>query len=102
VLIVAIPLAFTSYRVARDSFLQTQAQNVVKAWLADSGNEHELVDVNVFGDSINISLAGADEPEAIELLGQKINDRHPRLSDIALKLVYSEVIPIPLSGVEDE
>jgi uncharacterized hydrophobic protein (TIGR00271 family) len=102
VLIVAIPLAFTSYRVARDSFLQTQAQNVVKAWLADSGNEHELVGVNVFGENIDISLAGANEPQAIELLGQQINERHPRLSDIALKLVYSEVIPVPLTGPENE
>lgn len=102
VLLVTIPLAFTSYRVARDSFLQTQAQRVVRSWLAESGNEHELVGVKVFDNSVDISLAGADEPEAIHKLGQKINEKHPRLSDIVLKVNYSKVIPIPLIGDEDE
>jgi uncharacterized hydrophobic protein (TIGR00271 family) len=102
VLIVAIPLALTSYRVGRDTYLQTQAQNVIKAWLEESGNEHELVSVEVFGNSMNISLAGADEPQAIEVLGQSINEKHPHLSDIVLQVNFSKVIPVPITGSEDE
>ena len=45
--------------------------------------------------------APVEEPQETEDLAQRINEKDPLLSEIVLKLDYSEVIPISLALTDD-
>jgi hypothetical protein len=56
-LIVAIPLAVTSIRVAQDSIAEFQAKPLTQQWLSDTAFEVNKIDAN--GGEIEIVISGS-------------------------------------------
>ena len=102
VLLVAIPLGVTTYRVTRDSLWQNRAQTVIATWLADSGNEQELESVKVFGNAMNITLSGTEDLLAVDELGQALQDMNAHIDDVTVKINQAKEIPVLTDGGENE
>ena len=102
VLLVAIPLGVTTYRVTRDSLWQNRAQTVIATWLADSGNEQELERVKVFGNAMNITLSGTEDLLAVDELGQALQDMNAHIDDVTVKINQAKEIPVLTDGGENE
>jgi len=54
VLLVAIPLGWTTYRVGRDAVLEYQMIAVTQEWLTESESELKLDDVHIFDNNVEI------------------------------------------------
>lgn len=95
VLLVAIPLSLTTFKVTRDSVIQTRVHDVTADWLDSSNTDLELEDVTVFGKTVNITLNGSSDPESLEELGAAIRESSPRLDNAGLRIKVSKEIPVP-------
>lgn len=103
ILLVAIPLGLTTFRVTRDSVWQNKAQSVVETWLTESGNDQELKSVEVFGSTMDITLSGSEDPLAVQDLGQKLHEMNARFDDVTLRINQAKEISVPLAnGGESE
>jgi uncharacterized hydrophobic protein (TIGR00271 family) len=100
VLLVAIPLAITSYRVARDSLLQLQIINAAEGWLAESDTDVKLDQVHVFDRDVQIIVRGASDPPSATEFGQELERLFPKMEDANLDIRFSKEIQIPRSGAE--
>lgn len=97
VLIVAIPLGWTTFRVAHDSLLQTQVKRVTRTWLANGASDLRLEQVTVYGSEVDITLSGAAEPQDVDELGTSLKQGVPRLKTAVLNINLSRELPVPLS-----
>jgi len=98
VLLVAIPLALTTYRVGRDAFLESQVISVTEDWLVESESELKLAGVTVNGDDVRIVVHGFSEPQLIENLGADLSTQVPRLDNFTMSINVSRELPIPKGG----
>ena len=57
-LLVAIPLAITSFKVAQESSLEYHAQHIAQKWL-DKTN-YELIKIDANGNQIKIVISGSE------------------------------------------
>jgi uncharacterized membrane protein len=95
VLLVAIPLAITTYRVGRDSILEAQVISVTEDWLVESESELLLAGVTVNGDDVRILVHGFREPKMIEQLGADLYAQVPSLDEYTMAINLSREMPIP-------
>jgi uncharacterized hydrophobic protein (TIGR00271 family) len=100
VLLVTIPLSFTSYRVGREGLLETRIASITKEWLRASGSDLELVDVNVFGNNVEVMVNGFSEPPPRGTLGEELAVLIPNLDESTLLIVVSRELPIPKGADE--
>ena len=101
ILLVAIPLSLTTYKVTRDSIMQNRGQTAVNQWLDQTELEYELVGVKVFDNSMDITVAGADAPPSIEELKQNIQVIAPHFDDVVLEVNLSQEVPVVGNEVEN-
>jgi uncharacterized hydrophobic protein (TIGR00271 family) len=93
VLIVTIPLAATSIRVAVESIAEHRTKTLVREWLSQSSLELNRVDVN--GNKINVIISGDGEtPPFSDLAPVSQSMLDPRIQ-LELKVVPSKVIIYP-------
>lgn len=97
VLVVAIPLGWTTFRIAHDSLLQTQVKQVTRTWLANGASDLRLEQVTVYGSEVDITLSGSAEPQAVDELGTSLKRGVPRLRTAVLNINLSRELPVPLS-----
>jgi uncharacterized hydrophobic protein (TIGR00271 family) len=88
VLVVAIPLAVTSYRVARDSYTQLHTRGLAQKWLEQS--DYELRQIRVNGNEIEILINGSGEPPPLPKLGTDLEERLQELVKVKLLVVPSQ------------
>jgi uncharacterized hydrophobic protein (TIGR00271 family) len=98
VLLVALPLALTTYRVSRDALLQLQIINTAELWLSESESDLELDQVRVFDKDVEIILHGFSEPTMLDELGQELETLFPKMEDANLDIRISREIPVPRAG----
>ncbi len=100
VLLVTIPLAITTYRVGRDSFLEAQVISVTEDWLVESESELKLAAVTVNGDDVRIVVHGLSEPNLIENLGADLSAQVPSLDEYTMAINVSRELPVPKGEAE--
>ena len=98
VLLVAIPLALTTYRVGRDAFLEARVISVTEDWLVESKSELKLAGVTVNGDDVRIVVHGFSEPQSIEKLGADLSIQVPSLDNFTMAINVSREMPVPRGG----
>ena len=101
ILLVTVPLAFTSYRVSQDSLTQLQIINITDRWLIESDSDLVLDRVHVFDKDVDIIVRGFSDPPSTTELGQELETLSPKIEDARLDIRISKEIPILRSGAKE-
>jgi uncharacterized hydrophobic protein (TIGR00271 family) len=97
-LLVAIPLALTSSRVAQESALEYRTRQVAQEWLDQTGFELYKVDAN--GNQVKVVINGSGEPPPLPDLGTDLQSSVDPATRVELKVVPSELLLYPDSVSE--
>ena len=101
VLIVAIPLAATTFKVARDSINQVKITTIANEWVVgQSDNDFVIKSVLVSGDKADIVISGTDQPNDITSLGSEIQSEIDRIKEVDLRYVPSRGYVYPEQQIE--
>jgi uncharacterized hydrophobic protein (TIGR00271 family) len=88
IIIVAIPLAATSIRVAQESFVEAATRRLAAEWTDQSG--YEVTRVEADGNQITLIINGSGDPPPLPELGTRLGDTLDRLIKLKLTIVPSE------------
>ena len=94
VILVALPLAMTTFRVAIDSIVQVRARQITSEWIDSAELEHELNRVTANQRDLLIELSGSQDPPPISDLAEKLEDALPLLGTATLRINYASDLPI--------
>lgn len=89
VILIAIPLATTSIKVARDSINQVKITTIANEWVGQSDSDFVIKSVLVSGDTADIVISGTDQPNDITSLGSEIQSEIDRITEVDLRYVPS-------------
>ena len=95
VVLVAIPLAITTTRVARDTIAQIKITNIVNQWAKQYPTDIVLKSVLVSGDKAKIIISGQEKPNTIEDLGAEIQSEAGQIVTLDLRFIPSIVYRFP-------
>ena len=98
-LLVAIPLAVTSYNTLTRVQRQNQVTTLVSQWL--EGEDYEIVDVSLMSDGVKITLRGGDEPPAVDELMRSIKDRVDQEVTVVLETIPSQIEQFTVTPSDD-
>lgn len=98
VLLVSLPLAATSIRVARDSLAEARSSAAMHEWLQQSS--YELRDVDSRGGELTVLIAGEGNPPPSSELLSGLNHRlgHRVMLDLQIVPIQVEsldIVPVP-------
>ena len=88
-ILVAIPLSWTSIGVARDSIAQAGVIRLTNQWIGQYESDVLVRSVLVAGNTAKIIITGSEEPTTIEDLGALIRAEFDQLEKIELRYVPS-------------
>jgi len=72
-------------------------------FLRSTGNDQELENVLVFGNTMDITLIGCEDPLSVEILGQNLHEMNAKFNDVTLKIKQAKEISVPTAiGGETE
>lgn len=94
VLLVAIPLSLTTFRVAKDSSTQLQARQLALEWIDSSEIEHVLNQVTSNDGDLLIELNGPQDRIPVLELAQRLEEAIPNLNSATLRINYAKDVPI--------
>ncbi|MFN2172335.1 MAG: DUF389 domain-containing protein [Candidatus Promineifilaceae bacterium] len=94
VLLVTLPLAMTTVRVATDSYLQVKAKQITRTWVESAELEHELNKVIAKQGDLLIELDGPQDPPSISELAEQLQESLPQLGTATLRINYASDLPI--------
>lgn len=89
VLLVAIPLSISSYKVARQSHLELQAKRVALRWLEQSNFDLIRIDADMNG--LEIVISGSGPSPVLSEFGQALREKIKKNERIRLKILTSQV-----------
>jgi uncharacterized hydrophobic protein (TIGR00271 family) len=95
VLLVTVPLAAATFRVAKSSSQKSQVRDITLDWLDRNDIALELREVNVFNQGVEIIVNGSDEPEPITELREELESAFPQMEKAIMKIDVTEAVPIP-------
>ena len=72
IILVTLPLAMTTVRVATDSYLQAKAKQITGMWIESADLEHELNKVTAKQGDLLIELDGPQNPHSISELAKQL------------------------------
>ena len=101
VVLVTVPLAVATFRVAESSAAQSRISDLTQEWLEESGSDLELDGVQVFNNSVQISLHGSSDPEPISELRAGLEEAFPQMEEAMLRINAAKVIPVPEAAGEE-
>jgi uncharacterized hydrophobic protein (TIGR00271 family) len=88
VVIVAIPLAATSFTVLQESLTELATKRLAQEWVDETGYEVTQVEAN--GDQVRLVINGSGEQPPLPELGSSLGARLNRLVELKLTIVPSE------------
>ena len=92
-LLVAIPLAATSIRVATETTAELQTQRLVQLWLDQT--DYRVTKVEADGRNLNVLINGSGDLPALDELGADLQSAiGPRIK-MNMKVVPAETLPYP-------
>ena len=89
VILVALPLALTTFRVAQDSYLQVRAKQITSEWIELIETDHELNQVTANQGDLLIELNGPQEPPTVSELANQLEEALPQLETATLRIHYT-------------
>jgi uncharacterized hydrophobic protein (TIGR00271 family) len=92
-LLVAIPLAITSFKVAQESSLEYHAQHVAQKWLEQSN--YKLLKIDAKRDHVEVVIAGSGELPPLPNYGADLQTRIGKATQVRLKVVPSQLLVYP-------
>lgn len=92
-LIIALPLAATSYRVAQESIAELQTRRSTQQWLDQTSFEVNKIDAN--GNQIEVIISGSGEPPPLPDLGTDVQSTLGPEFQVRLKVVPSQSLLYP-------
>ncbi|UCC51629.1 MAG: DUF389 domain-containing protein [Anaerolineaceae bacterium] len=101
VLLVTVPLAAATFRVAKNSANQSQIGEITLDWLDRNDIALELREVNVFNRDVEIIVNGSDEPEPISELREELESAFPQMEEVIMKIDVAEAILVPKITMEE-
>ena len=100
VILIAIPLAVTTTRIARDSIAQVKITRITNQWVRQYPADFVIKSVLVHGDTAKILISGADMPSTIEDLGAKIQSEIEQIETLDLRFIPSKGYTYPEKQTE--
>ena len=89
VLLIAIPLSITSYKVGRDQIAETKTLHIINGWLHDQTTDYVLSSILVSGSNAKVVITGPRQPEKIEKLGADIRAQLDQIDTVNVNFVPS-------------
>ncbi len=89
-LLVAIPLTMSSFRVARQSHLEYQAQIVAEQWLGQTGFDLVKLD-SAFKNRLELVITGTGTSPSLSDFSSALKEKIPRAIQIRLKVIPTQV-----------
>jgi uncharacterized hydrophobic protein (TIGR00271 family) len=89
-LLVALPLAATSYRVAEESIAELQTRRFAQQWLAETAFDINKIEAD--GNQINVTISGSGDPPPLPDLGTDLQLTLDPDVQVKLKLVPSQLL----------
>ena len=74
--------------------LRTRGKLIWVEFLRSTGNDQELENVLVFGNTMDITLIGCEDPLSVEILGQNLHEMNASFNDITLKIKQAKEISV--------
>ena len=90
VVLVAIPLAFTTFKVGRDSYAQVQVGSIANEWVQQFDGDFIVESVLVSGSVSQILVTGPELPETITDLGEEVEANVKQIKEVHVKFVPSK------------
>lgn len=95
-ILVAIPLSITSYRVARESIIELQTQEYVLKWLADT--DYEISKVDADRNVIEVVINGMGDLPPLGNLGEELKREIDNGTIVSLRIISATVHSYPDVG----
>ena len=93
ILIVTIPLATTSYRVAREALAELHTRRLARQWLRETGFEVSKIEAD--GNRIDVLITGHGEPPLLSELGSKLKSDFDPSIEVRLIVIPSRNLVYP-------
>jgi uncharacterized hydrophobic protein (TIGR00271 family) len=88
-LLVAVPLSYSSYKVAQESHLEYQAQKIAREWLGQSN--FDLIKLDAIKNRLEIVITGSGPIPALSEFGKALKDEIEKDTAIRLKVISSHL-----------
>ena len=95
VVLIAIPLAIATTRVARDSVAQARITTLVNQWVKQYPSDIVIKSVLVSGNTAKVIISGTEKPSTIEDLGAEIQSEVKRIAKVELRYIPSSYYRYP-------
>jgi uncharacterized hydrophobic protein (TIGR00271 family) len=99
VLLVAIPLALTTFTIARDSSAQVTISRLTEDWASQFEENYVVESILVSGEDVRIVLTGTEPPETISDLASQIKAEVDQVTTVRLRYVpsraYEQAVAAP-------
>jgi hypothetical protein len=93
ILLVAIPLAVTSYRVGEESIAEYQTRQLARIWLDQSTFDISRIEAD--GNQVELVISGSGDPPPLPDLGINVQSALDPEIKIRLKVVPSQILIYP-------
>lgn len=93
ILLVAIPLALTSARVARESNAEYHTRQLARAWLSQS--DFDISRIEADGNQVEVIISGSGDPPALPDLGTDLQTMLGSDARVKVKIVPSQILIYP-------
>ena len=90
VVLVAIPLAFTTFKVGRDSYAQVQVGKIANEWVQQFDDDYIVESVLVSDGLAKVLVTGPNLPETITDLGEEVDANVKQVKEVHLMFVPSK------------
>ena len=92
-MLVAVPLAATTFRVANESYAELQAKRFAQQWLAETDFEVNRIEAD--NKQIEITISGSGDPPPLPDLGTHLETTVDKDVKVKLKVVPSRQLLFP-------
>ncbi len=94
VILVAAPLALTTFRVARDGFIQVRAREITSEWIDRAKLDYELNQVTANQRDLLIELNGSQDTPSTSELASQLEEALPLLRTATLRIRHTSDLPL--------
>ena len=92
-LLVAIPLALTSYRVSKESLIEYQTRQLAKTWLSQS--TFDITRIETHGNQVELTISGSGNPPPLSDLGTNLQSVLDPDIQVKVQIVPSQILLYP-------
>ena len=88
-LLVAVPLAISSFKVAQEGHLEYQAKVVARKWLDQT--DFDLIKLDATKDRLELVITGSDDPPSLQEFSTELRAKINKDTQVRLKVISSRI-----------